>query len=174
MKKFLCLLIGIVLVPFIPLKAMGEAPCKIGIVDLQQCLSESIEGKKLLEELKAKLKGLQNKLDAEKNELMKLQEELGNQSMMLSMDAKEDRGREFDRKRREYEYLYKDLGNEMKKAEIDVQKKMLKDLAKVVDKTGRDMKYTIILEKRSGGIMFFDRKSHEYWRLHLLCDATKK
>ena len=174
MKKFLCLLIGIVLVPFIPLKAMGEAPCKIGIVDLQQCLSESIEGKKLLEELKAKLKGLQNKLDAEKNELMKLQEELGNQSMMLSMDAKEDRGREFDRKRREYEYLYKDLGNEMKKAEIDVQKKMLKDLAKVVDKIGSDLKYTIILEKRSGGIMFFDKTIDITNEIIKLYDATKK
>lgn len=132
----------------------ASASDKIAVVDLQRCIQETAEGKKIYQELKAKKDAMQRRLDEKQEELLKLKEDLEKQSMMLSVDAKEDKQKEFERKGREFKYMYDDLSEEMQKAEAEAKKQILQDLETVVLRIGEKEKYQIIFERRSSGIMF--------------------
>jgi Skp family chaperone for outer membrane proteins len=69
--------------------------------------------------------------------------------------AREDKRKEFERKGRELKYLYEDFAEEMGKAEAEEKKKILKELEVIVKRIGREGNYHLILETRSGGIMYF-------------------
>ncbi len=136
--------------------AMAASNNKIGVVDLQRCIQETDEGKKIYQELKTKKDEMQRRLDEKQDELLRLKEELEKQSMMLSVDAKEDKQKDFERKGREFKYMYDDLSEEMRKAEAEAKKDILQDLETVVTRIGENDKYQVIFERRSSGIMFID------------------
>ena len=136
--------------------ALGAGPLKIAVVDMNQLQQKSASFKKVRGELEKKLKGMQQKLDAEKNALLKMEEDYKKQSMMLSLDAQEDKKNELDRKRRYYKYLYEDFTIEMKNAEQSAKEKIGKELNKILRKIAEKEGYTIIFERRTIGLLFYD------------------
>lgn len=154
MKKNFLLSAVIILILFVCNSALGQNPAGIGVVDLQRCLDESNEGKKAFKILKGKKEALQKQLDEKQKVLLELGKELEKQSMMLSMDAQEDRKRVIERKTRELEYFFKDLNEEMKKAQEKEQERIFKELAKVIEKIGSEENYTLIIEDRAGAVLY--------------------
>jgi len=154
MRKYLCPLFVLVALCFLPVSSMAEDSYKIGVVDLQRCIQESIAGKKAKDTLQEKKDDMQKKLDVRQNKLLELKKELEKQSMMLSMDAKEDKEKEFERQRREFKYFYDDISGQMRKAETEVRKVLLGELEKVVGDIGMKGNFTLIFERRSSGIMY--------------------
>lgn len=158
MKKYLCLLPAIAALYFLPVSAIGADVAKFGVVDLQRCITESKEGIKVFLELRKKKDAMQEKLDHKQNELLGLREELDKQSMMFSIDAKEDKKKDFERMGREFKFLYEDLSEEMRKAETEARAEILNQLEEVVGDIGKRDNYLLIFERRSSGIMFLDNK----------------
>jgi len=136
--------------------ALGAGPLKIAVVDMNQLQQKSTSFKKVRADLEKKLKGMQQKLDAEKNALLKLEEDFKKQSMMLSLDAQEDKKNELERKRRYYKYLYEDFSIEMKNAEQNAKEKIGKELNDILKKIAERDAYTIIFERRTIGLLFYD------------------
>jgi len=174
MRKYLCPLFVLILLCFLPVSAIGADSVKIGTVDLQRCIMESIEGKKVKNELQKKKNSMQAKLDERQNKLLKLKNEIEKQSMMLSMDAKEDKAKDFERQRREFKYFYDDINNQMRKAETEVKKVLLEDLEKVVKDIGDKGNFTLIFERRSGGIMYMQKTVDITDEVIKAYDLTKK
>jgi outer membrane protein len=156
MKRCMTWVFGILVVlAFIP-PAVVAGEMKIGVVDVQKVISDSKEGKRLSEGLKKKKDELQQRLDTMQQDLVKMKEDLDKQGMMLSMDAKEDREKEYERKRREVAYAYEDIREEMRKAEQEAMQAILVELEKVVKDYGEKNGYTLVLERRRGGILTYD------------------
>ena len=137
--------------------SLGEELKRIGLIDLQRCIQESEEGRQVFEVLKKKKDDLQKKLDMKQNELLELRKEFEKQAMMLSMDAQEDKKKTIERKTRELEFLLKDSNEEMRKAQEKEQKRILNELEKVIEKIGSEGKYIMILEKRAGGVLYWNK-----------------
>jgi outer membrane protein len=133
---------------------MGEELIRVGVVDLQRCLQESKEGQKVTQILKKKKEVLQRQLDTRQKELFDLRKDLEKQAMMLSMDAQEDKRRTIERKTRELEYFFKDLNEEMIRAQEKEKQRILKDLGKVIEKIGSEEGFILIMEKRAGGVLY--------------------
>ena len=133
---------------------LGEDFVRIGLVDMQRCLNRSKEGQKAVKLLKKKDDVLKRQLDTKQKELLELRRELEKQAMMLSMDAQEDKRRLIERKTRELEYLYKDLNEEMRRAQKKEEKRVLKEIGKVIEKIGSEENYTLIIEKRAGAVLY--------------------
>jgi len=129
---------------------------KIGVIDIQKFQKKSVAFQKIRLELRKKFDALQEKLDREKQELLKLEDEFKKQSLMLSLDAKEDKKIQLEKKRRYYRYLYEDVSTEMKNAQMEATRRVGKELEKVVEKLGKKYGYTLILEKRTLGLIFYD------------------
>ncbi|HOP47923.1 MAG TPA: OmpH family outer membrane protein [Desulfobacteraceae bacterium] len=156
MKKFFFLFIGIAFIMVSQNYAFSAEKVKIGVIDVQEIQDKSKTFAKIRDELKVKFDALQKKLDTEQDELMKLEEELKKQSMMLSLDAKEDRQKELAKKRRYFKYLYDEYTQEMKDEEIEARKKVGKAIEKIVAKIAEKEGYTLILERRGVGLLYCD------------------
>lgn len=133
----------------------GEGGIKIGLIDLQRCVQESKEGLKAVELLKKKKEALQRQLDEKQRELVELRKELEKQAMMLSMDAQEDKRKTIERKTRELEYFYKDLNEEMMRAQENEKQRILKEIiGTIIEKMGSEGGFTLIMEKKAGGVLY--------------------
>ena len=149
----------VLVVMFLPFTtALGlEDVTKVGIIDLQRCLQESKEGKRVTQLLQKKKVVLQSQLDEKQKELMDLRREFEKQAMMLSMDAQTDKRRAVERKTRELEYHFQDLNAEMRRAEEREKKRIFDELGKVIEKIGSTGNYALVLEKRSGGVLYWNK-----------------
>jgi len=156
MKYFFPSIVGIILILAIQCDSLGAEYGKTAVVDIQQFQKNSQAFQKTRQELKKKFDALQKKLDDEKSKLFKLEEDFKKQSMMLSLDAQEDKKRALEKQRRYYKYLYEDLAQEMKDSEIEATKRVGKELEKVVDAIGKKEGYILILEKRTVGLIYYD------------------
>jgi outer membrane protein len=127
--------------------SVNAAETKIGYVDLRKCVTSSIAGRKALETLKVKKDEMQIKLDRNESELGRMKEELEKQGMMLSPEAKREKEKTFQRKVRDYKDMYGDFTDVMRREEEKVTADVIKDLAEIIKKVGKQKGYTFILEK---------------------------
>jgi len=116
----------------------------------------SVRFQKIREGLKLRFNALQMKLDGERAQIAKIEEELRKQSMMLSLDAKEDKEMELGKRTRHYKYMYGEVTQEMKDAEFEATRKVGKEIEKVVEKMSKKEGYTIILEAGTMGLVYSD------------------
>ena len=174
MRKYLCPLFVLIALCFLPVSAIAADSFKVGTVDLQRCIQESIEGKRAKDKLQKKKDGMQKELDERQNKLLELKKELEKQSMMLSMEAKEDKAKEFERQRREFKYFYDDITKQMRKAEAEVKKVLLGELEKIVLDIGTKGNFALIFERRSSGIMYLKNTIDITDEIIKAYDMTKK
>jgi len=132
------------------------ATVKLGVVDLQKFQKNSKAFQKTGSVVKKKFDDMQAKLDQERDALAKLEDEFKKQSAMLSLDAQEDKKKEVEKKRRYYRFLYDEFTQEMKDTEGDAIKKIMQELEKVVAKIAEKEGFTMILERRTLGLMYFN------------------
>jgi len=90
--------------------------------------------------------------------LIDMQKDMEKQSLMLSMDAKTEREKEFEKKRRDLNYLVQDMTEEMKKAETDARISILNILSGVVEAIAKQQKLDLIAERSNGGILYFAKE----------------
>jgi outer membrane protein len=78
------------------------------------------------------------------------------QSLMLSMDAKNEREKEFEKKQRDLQYLMQDLNEEYKKLQTDARISILTTINSVVDTIAKKQKFDLIAERAN--IMYFTKE----------------
>jgi len=145
---------------------------KIGVLNMKRLQQNSAKFQKIREELKAKFNTLQTKLDAERAQISKIEEELQKQSMMLSLDAKEGKEMELGKKTRHYKYMYEEVTQEMKNAEYEATKKVGQEIEKIVEKMGQTEGYSIILEEGTTGLIYYNNAMDITDRVTKAYDAT--
>lgn len=129
---------------------------KIGVLNMQKLQQNSVRFQKIREGLKKRFNALQKKLDGERAQIAKIEEELRKQSMMLSLDAKEDKEMDLGKRTRHYKYMYGEVTQEMKDAEFEATRKVGKEIEKIVEKMSQKEGYTIILEDGTVGLIYYD------------------
>ena len=129
---------------------------KIGVLNMKKLQQNSVRFQKIREGLKKKFNALQKKLDGERAQIAKIEEELRKQSMMLSLDAKEDKEMELGKRTRHYKYMYSEVTQEMKDAEFEATRKVGNEIEKIVEKMSQKQQYTIILEDGTVGLIYYD------------------
>ena len=129
---------------------------KIGVLNMKKLQQNSVRFQQIREGLKKRFNALQKKLDGERAQIAKIEEELRKQSMMLSLDAKGDKEMELGKRTRHYKYMYSEVTQEMKDAEFEATRKVGKEIEKVVEKIAQKEGYTIILEEGTTGLVYYD------------------
>jgi len=156
MKGLIFVFLGLLAMVFLQPAPLAAQNVKVGVVDLQKFQKNSKAFQRASLVVKKKFDDMQQKLNDERNALGKLDEELKKQSMMLSLDAQEDKKRDFEKKQRQFKFTYDEYTQEMKETEMEAIKKVMKELEKVVEEMGKKEGYTIILERRTLGLLYFN------------------
>ena len=129
--------------------ALAAQP-SIAVLDVQKVVAESDAGKAAQEEMSKKMKELQAKFKKEEDALMALQKEIEKKSSVWSAEVKEQKTREFQKKRRELQGKSEDARFELNKLKEDRLEPILKNLREVVETIGKTKKYTVILDDKAG------------------------
>jgi outer membrane protein len=130
------------------------ATTKLGVIDLDRCMKESNEGKRVTESLKKELDAMQQKYVKAQKDLSDLQKEIEKQSLMLSSEARENKQNEYDRKNREFGYLSQDLTEDAQTAQQNANQKMLKQLYTVIQTLAKQQSFDLVLEKSNSSILY--------------------
>jgi outer membrane protein len=143
----------------IPVASFAADAVKFGAIDVQKILNESESGKKAKSDLESLIKSKQSTIDEKGKAIEKLKADIEKQASVLSADArktKEDELEdELEKSIREYQRIVQDSQSEIKKKEAELTDVILKDTRELIEKTGEEEGYTLIIEK---GMVLYSSK----------------
>ncbi len=122
---------------------------KIGIVDLQRVLTESEAGKKVQERLQNRGREMQSGLQELGTKIDEITEQLTKDAMVLSREKREEKQRELDIKRYDFQVLQKKYQSEFREIEAKEVDKLQKEIFSLTDQIGKKEGYLLIIEKNA-------------------------
>lgn len=146
MKKMLGIMLTMLVLATAPAMA---ADVKIGVIDLQQALNSTQEGKAAKDRIKRKVDNFQKTMESRQAELKKLNDDFEKQKMVLSADARAAKEREYQQKVRAFQLFAKDAQEELQQEDAKATRHILEGLSKIVKEIGDKGGYTVIVEKNS-------------------------
>ncbi len=137
------------------------SPCfaqqyKLGFVDVQKAVMESLAGKAALEKFQKEVQRMEGEIIKEKEEIEKLGEVLEKQSMMLTDSVRREREKDYLRRQRDFERRVEDSRTELQIMEAELTNKLLEKLVPIIQQYGKDNKFSMIFERREGSMLFGD------------------
>ncbi|MBA4356291.1 MAG: OmpH family outer membrane protein [Humidesulfovibrio sp.] len=97
MRKFLALALFLTLLQTVAF-ASGAGTVKIAVFDPSEALKNSEPGAEAIKQLEAKLKPESDRIDKQRKDFIKMQEDFQKQAFALAPDARQDKERELRRK----------------------------------------------------------------------------
>ncbi len=137
--------------------AADMGPAKIGYVDLRVALNDSVAGKKAKAELESLIKIKQSAIDEKGRNAERLKGEFERQASGLSADAKKAKEDEIEMLVRDYQRMVQESQAEVKKKEADLTGSILNELRGVVEKIAQDEGYSLILENVESIVLYAKR-----------------
>ncbi len=128
---------------------------RIGVIDIQKAVSSTKEWKKEFISFKARFNKEKELISKREGLLKKMIEDLNKQSMVLNPELKKKKEDGVRKKKREFKRYVQDKNEEFSKIEKEITNKILKKMITVVQKLGKEKKFTLILEKKVG--LYFDQ-----------------
>ncbi len=153
MKKILLFVLVFILGSFTFL----SAEVKIGVFDLQKIMIMSDAGKDIKSMLEKKKAYYQKIIKQKESQLKKMKEEIEKKAIMLSDTAKQEKEMEYQRKLRELKLYASDSENELKQLYATKTQKLIHDILKVARDYAKKNKFTILIERQEGGIVYFSK-----------------
>lgn len=124
------------------------ADVKIAVVDTNDVLGSSSEGKKAQEAVKRKGEELGKDLERRRNELGRQLEEFQKQAAVMKEDARKKKMEELEKKDVELRQKLGTSQQEIAKLEQSELKPLLEKLDRVIKQISKDNKYTLVLDRR--------------------------
>ena len=131
---------------------------KIGIFDFQKVLSESSAGKITQKQLTDKGNELQGKLKVEKDKLDEMNKAYEREKLVLSPEKQGEKEKDFRNRVNDFKKMQDDFSREFKQLEVQSLNKIQEEVVQIINEIGKADGYTIILEKKAGGVLYSPEK----------------
>jgi outer membrane protein len=135
-------------------EAQAAPPLRIAFVDVQRVLARSQAGTAARDQMEKERAALQRQVDGQRSELEKLKEELEKKGSLLSAEARKEKQESLERKVRDVRRMVDDLQKELQKKEQDLLGRVLREVDGVIQRVGKEKNYTMIIERRQGGVVY--------------------
>jgi len=139
--------------------ALGAAPAAaedgpIGVVDIDQALNSTEEGKAAREELARKQREAQGKLEPMVERFKEMQEELKSKRFVLSEEALYQKQLDLVELKTQIDNRAKDLEDTFKVDKERLEGPLRKKLIQIVEEIGKEKGFSLILARGSGGMLY--------------------
>lgn len=134
--------------------AANDTAITIAVVDLNQALNSTDEGKAAREELARKQREAEGKVQPRIERYKELQEELKSKKFVLSEEALYQRQLDLVELRNEIESEMKELEGKLKVDEERLVGPLRKKMIDVVQNIGRDQGFTLVIERAAPGLLY--------------------
>lgn len=129
-----------------PAASPGPVPTKIGVVNIQQAISECAEGKKEIDALQQKFNPKQTELKGLNDEVENLKKQYQAQADKLSDEEKASRAKVIDSKQKALQRNYEDAQAEFQQAEQEVINRIGSKMITVLDKYANSNGFAVVLD----------------------------
>ncbi len=145
-------LIGVLLTP-----AFASAEeVKIAFVDARRAVAGSKQGKAAKQKLDDVSQKKREELRPREDELKRLTEEFESQRFVLSKEALQEREISLLKRRRDLERDFQSAQEELEIEQRRIMDPLLRDVRAAVQKVGEANGFTVILERGSPGVLYFE------------------
>jgi len=134
--------------------AADNEPVKIAVVDLDQALNSTDEGKSAREEITRKQRDAQAKLQPQIEKFKQMEEELKSKKFVLSEEALYQKQLDLLELKNEIDSQGKELEGKLK---LDLERlvaPLRKKMVEIVQGIGRDQGFTLIVERGTPGLLY--------------------
>lgn len=149
MKKNLFLIFALV-----ALTTFVFAEIKIGIINPQSVLQNSVKGKEAIEKLKSLQLSKQKKYEAMQKEIDALEKET--MSPALNQEARDKKNLDLQNKRIEIKRFAEDAQKDSMTAQQREFESIQSDLMPIIEKIAKTEGYTLILDLNTAGVTYFE------------------
>ena len=129
--------------------SVATAEDKVGFIDVQKAISSTKAWKKGFAAFKINFKKQRAVITQKENKIKKLLEDLNKQSFILDPKLKKKKEDQFRKEKVTFERYVEDQNKEFGLKEKEMTREFLKRMIDIIQKLGKDRKYTMILEKKS-------------------------
>ena len=157
-KVLYAVITGLFLAMYTVLPVRAE-DARIGFIDAQKVLDESLRGKQVKDQLNEYVQSRQKIVDIEETELKNLQEEMTKQGAVLSPSAKQEKEELFQRKFMEYQKKVSELQKEIQQRRTDKLEEFNVELEKIAKILGEKEGYSMILTNLDVNIIIYAKPS---------------
>jgi Skp family chaperone for outer membrane proteins len=129
---------------------------KIGVVNAQEILEKSIEGKKGMSQLQDKDKRNTAELARRDEEIRLLQTKLNTQRLTLTQEALMNLTTDLEKKQTDRKRFAEDTYREMQDLSQRMFNRIQNELLPIIEQTGKERGLDLILDLRSSGVVYFN------------------
>ncbi len=134
---------------------LAQQEVKIGVVNSQEVLEKSVEGKRVLAQLQDKDKRNQAELSRRDEEIQELQTRLNTQRLTLTQEALRNLTTDLERKQTERRRFYEDAGREMNETAERLFQKVQNELLPIIEQVGKEKGLDMIFDLAKSGAIYF-------------------
>ena len=134
----------------------SQQPMKVGVVNSQDVLLRSQEGKRVTSQIEAKNKTLQEDLARIDEKIRELETKLNTQSLTLSQEAMTNLMSDLDKSRTERTRFVEDSRREMSDLQARLFNKLQSELRPIIEQLGKEKNLDLIFDVGNSGIIYFN------------------
>jgi outer membrane protein len=146
----------LLLLAFAPAPVGAQATPKLGVIDVERILTDSVRGKKALEEL-TKLRDQKNAdLQSKRTEVEQLRNRFAESRLTLADDKLAEMERQLEDRSLELRRLQDDAQREVQKKQQEEFGRIESEVMPLIQSVGKESGFTLIFNKFQGGLIFAD------------------
>ncbi len=129
---------------------------RVGVVNSQEVLEKSTEGKRAIAQLEEKRKSNQDRLSKLDEEIRKLETKLNTQRLTLTNEAMIQLSSDIEKKRTERKRLAEDSLRELQDLQLRLFNRVQGELIPIIEQIGKEKDLDIILDLTNSGAIYFN------------------
>jgi len=130
-----------------PVLAWGQGGGKVGIINMQQAIADTQEGKKAFTDIQKKYQPRQQDLQRQQQEIQALQEQLQKQAATLSDEERMRLGRELEDKQKLFKRAQEDATAEYQADNQDALRRLGRKMVEIINDYAQKNGYSLVLEE---------------------------
>jgi len=134
--------------------AADDAPVKIGVVDIDQAISSTEEGKAAREEFARKQREAESKIQPMVERYRGLEEDLKAKKFVLSDEALFQKQLDLAEMRNQIQNKMKELEGQLQVDQKRLEGPLTKKLVEIIEEAGKGQGFTLIIRRGSPGMLY--------------------
>ena len=132
---------------------------KIGFINLQEIMQDSVAGKKATEDFKKFYEKETQEIKNAEKELKKMKDDLEKQGSIMTPGSRSEKEAAYQKKMRDYQLLVNDTNDELKKRDQEMTQKLMPGIIKIVRSIAEREKYTMVIDVATMPIPYYAKES---------------
>ncbi len=142
-------------VTFLVSLGFAQQPTKIGVINSQEVLQKSTEGKEVMARMQEKDKSNQTKLTKLDEEIRQLETKLNTQRLTLTQESIIQLTSDLERKRTERKRFAEDSLRELQELRFRLFNKVQNEVLPIIEEIGKERNLDIIFDLTNSGAVYF-------------------